>query len=420
LGQSKQRIIHETELGNGMNQKASREPGDSAVSVASGSALRRLRVLHVGKFYPPHMGGIETHLQTLCVELRKTHDLRVVVANDNRKTSEEVIDDVPVSRMATPVTLFSAPLCPGMISQIRAFNADIVHIHLPNPMAVLAQVGSRSRARLIVTYHSDTVRQKFLGAAFEPCLHAALRDSSAIIATSPDYRKTSPVLSRYQDRCHVIPYGIALDQFERYDTAEVARLRRQYGDRLILSVGRLVYYKGFEYLIRAMTEVRGKLLIIGDGPLRGKLRDLVAELGLAERVVFLGEVQNEAVIPYYHAVELFALASVARSEAFGIVQIEAMAAGIPVVNTSLDSGVPFVSLHERTGLTVPPENPSALAAAINRLLDDPDLRRSLGNAARLRARQEFSIEGMTSRTLALYDSVMSHPKSGRVPPREWV
>jgi rhamnosyl/mannosyltransferase len=169
-----------------------------------------------------------------------------------------------------------------------------------------------------------------------------------------------------------------------------------------------------------MTEVRGKLLIIGDGPLRGKLRDLVAELGLAERVVFLGEVQNEAVIPYYHAVELFALASVARSEAFGIVQIEAMAAGIPVVNTSLDSGVPFVSLHERTGLTVPPENPSALAAAINRLLDDPDLRRSLGNAARLRARQEFSIEGMTSRTLALYDSVMSHPKSVRVPPREWV
>jgi rhamnosyl/mannosyltransferase len=111
------------------------------------------------------------------------------------------------------------------------------------------------------------------------------------------------------------------------------------------------------------------------------------------------------VTPYYHAADLFALASVARSEAFGIVQIEAMAAGIPVVNTSLDSGVPFVSLHNQTGLTVAPENPDALAAAINRLLDDESLRQSLGRAASLRARQEFSLETMTSRVLALYETV---------------
>jgi rhamnosyl/mannosyltransferase len=174
---------------------------------------------------------------------------------------------------------------------------------------------------------------------------------------------------------------------------------------LILSVGRLVYYKGFEYLIRAMQQVRGRLIIIGDGPLNQKLSQLVAELGLGDKVVLAGEIQNADVTPYYHAADLFALASVARSEAFGIVQIEAMAAGIPVVNTALDSGVPFVSLHNQTGLTVPPENPDALAAAINRLLDDQSLRQSLGRAASLRARQEFSLETMTSRVLALYETV---------------
>jgi rhamnosyl/mannosyltransferase len=293
-----------------------------------------------------------------------------------------------------------------MVAQIRKSGADIIHLHLPNPTAVLAYLASGHRGRLVVTYHSDTVRQKFLGALFEPCLHAALRRSSAIIATSAAYQRTSSVLARYHSRCHVIPYGIALDQFERGDSAAVARLRQQYGDRLIISVGRLVYYKGFECLIQAMSRVQGKLLIIGDGPLRSKLENLATSLGLADRIVFLGEIQNGNVVPYYHAADVFALASVARSEAFGIVQIEAMAAGIPVVNTQLDSGVPFVSLHEQTGLTVPPANPDALAIAINRLLDNPEWRRSLGVAARLRARRQFSLAAMTASTLALYKTIM--------------
>jgi rhamnosyl/mannosyltransferase len=217
------------------------------------------------------------------------------------------------------------------------------------------------------------------------------------------------VLIRYGDRCHVIPYGITVEQFEHCDPVAVASLRERYGDRLVISVGRLVYYKGFEYLIRAMTQVRGKLLIIGDGPLRGKLQSLASTLGLSERVIFAGEIQNEQVVPYYHAADVFALASVARSEAFGIVQIESMAAGLPVVNTNLDSGVPFVSRHGVTGLTVPPCDPQALAAAITRLLDDRSLRAQFGQAARLRAKQEFSVDAMTSHVLSLYHEVMAAP-----------
>ena len=389
-----------------MMQEAERVEVRPNTGASPGARKRSLRVLHVGKFYPPHMGGIETHLQALCAELTKELDLRVVVASDNRERIDEVLGSVRISRMPTQLTLAATPLCPGMISQIRRSEAEIVHIHLPNPMAVLAYLASGHRGRLVVTYHSDTVRQKVLGALFEPLLHRCLRRSSAIIATSPDYRRTSEVLARYQDRCHVIPYGIALDQFEHADPAAVAKIRAELGERLVISVGRLVYYKGFEYLIQAMRQVAGRLVIVGDGPLRPKLQDLARELGLQDKIIFAGEIQNERIVPYYHAADVFALASVARSEAFGIVQIEAMAAGLPVVNTGLDSGVPFVSLHGETGLTVPPRDPDALAQAINRLLDDTGLRRSYGAAAQRRAHSQFSLEIMTARTFKLYESVV--------------
>lgn len=167
------------------------EPGNRLKSSQPHVLSGRRKVLQVGKFYPPHMGGIETHLQALCGELAKSLDLRVVVASDDSRPTEEVRDDVAISRVPTRMTFASTPLCPGMIGKIRRSDAEIVHIHLPNPMAVLAYLASGHSGSLVVTYHSDTVRQKVLGALFEPFLHQALRRSSAIIATSPDYRRTS-------------------------------------------------------------------------------------------------------------------------------------------------------------------------------------------------------------------------------------
>jgi len=370
-----------------------------------GESAPRLKVLQLGKFYPPHMGGIETHLQNLCGELRKSVDLRVLVASDDRRTAEDVVNGVSVTRVGTRLTLASTPFCPGLVAKIRRSDADIIHCHLPNPAAVLAYLASGHPGRLVVTYHSDTVRQKVLGALFEPWLHAALRRSSAIIATSENYNRSSAVLARYQDRTHVIPYGIPVEQFEQCDTNSIREIRQRYGNNLVLTVGRLVYYKGLDYLIRAMTRVSGKLLIVGGGPLETELRTLVSNLGLTEKVIFVGEIQNHQIVPYYHAADLFALASVARSEAFGIVQIEAMAAGLPVINTQLDSGVPFVSLHGVSGLTVAPQNPEALAGAINRLLEDNSLRQSFSKAAQKRAWSEFSLDAMTSRTLSLYETL---------------
>jgi glycosyltransferase involved in cell wall biosynthesis len=375
-------------------------------AVRGPSKTRRLRVLHVGKFYPPHMGGIETHLQALCGTLTEHVDLSVVVSSDDRRTVDQVVDGVRVARVGTLLNAFSTSISPAVVSRIRSADADLVHLHLPNPTAVLAYLASGHRGPLVITYHSDTVRQKVLGALFQPFLNSILGRSAAIITTSPNYLESSPVLRAFRDRCHVIPYGIDTTLYEHRDPEAVQQIRRQYGERLVISVGRLVYYKGFDRLLRAMVDVRGKLLIVGDGPLRGELQSLATQLGISNKVAFAGEIQNARMAPYYHASDLFALASVARSEAFGIVQIEAMAAGLPVVNTSLDSGVPYVSLHQETGLTVPPGDPTALAGAINRLLDDPALRETFGRAGARRAQEQFSLDSMQRRTLQLYHSLV--------------
>jgi glycosyltransferase involved in cell wall biosynthesis len=368
-----------------------------------------LRVLQLGKFYWPHRGGIETYLRSLCERMNEHVDLKLIVANDGLRTTESLVDDVPITRVGTLFCCASTPICPRMIGKVRETRADLVHIHLPNPWALLAYFGSRHRGKLIISYHSDIIRQRTLGKGFEPIVKYAMARSSALIAASPNYIDSSPMLRAYRDRCHVIPYGVAQELYDTPDMAAVNEIRRRYGQRLVLSVGRLVYYKGFDYLIQAMRPVRGNLLIIGEGPLRRELEQRAVAEGVRDRVFFLGDIDNPT--SFYHAADVFVLASTARSEAFGIVQLEAMACGKPVVNTSLNSGVPFVSLHGQTGLTVQPRDAAALTAAINLLLNDDALRNRYGQAAKLRVQNEFSLSDMAHRTLQLYRHVMSLPPS---------
>ena len=368
------------------------------------TVLNQRRVLHIGKYYPPHFGGMETHLQALCDELSRFVNVEVIVANENRKTIVETIGRVKVTRVSTSFNFAAAPVCPTMIRTIHETEADIVHIHLPNPTAILAYLASGHRGRLIVSYHSDVIRQKLLGKAFWPLLRHTLEKADAIIACSPNYIESSAALRRFKGKCRLITYAIPFQGFQQRDNEEVARIRKRYGSRIVLGVGRLVYYKGFEYLIRALKDIHGHLLIIGDGPLRGELERKTQALGLSERVTVLTDVKD--VRPFYHSADVFVLPSIARSEAFGIVQLEAMACGVPVVNTALNSGVTFASKHGVTGLTVPPEDSPALAAAINSLLDDPMLCARLGVAGRLRVESEFSLEAMTRKTLELYDEIL--------------
>jgi rhamnosyl/mannosyltransferase len=292
-----------------------------------------------------------------------------------------------------------------MAREIRRSKAEIAHLHMPNPIGALAYLLSRHPGYLVVTWHSDVVRQRLLAKILRPIEQRILRRASTVVVTSENYLSSSRPLRPHRAKCRVIPYGISLQKFDGIEDPRIAEIRRRYGSKIVLSVGRFVYYKGFEFLIRAMSRVDAILVLIGDGPLRRPLEREAAALGIRDRIAFVGELQNEATAPYYQASDIFVLPSIARSEAFGIVQIEAMASGKPVVNTALDSGVPGVSLHGLTGTTVPPANSDVLAEAINALLENPRLRALYGRRAQQRARKEFSAEAMGRSVLELYQEV---------------
>lgn len=364
----------------------------------------RVRVLHIGKFYPPVRGGMERHLQDLCREIAPCVDVDVVVGHDSPRTKHELDGDVRVHRIGTLGTVSSTSICPAMAYAIRRIPADIVHLHSPNPMAVAAYLASGHQGRLVISHHSDVIRQRVLAMAYDPLLRCVMRQADAIISFSPNYIESSPMLSRHRDKCHVIPHGIDWRRFRNPDPSSIGSIRARYGERIVLAVGRLVYYKGFEYLIRAVRGTNAALLIVGTGPLETRLRSLTESLQLGKQVHFLGDVPD--VIPYYQAARLFALPSTARSESFGIVQLEAMACGTPVINTRLDSGVPFVSPDQVTGITVPPANVPFLHDAIRRLLSDDELRQQFSIAAERRARDYFGLERMASKTLSVYEQAL--------------
>lgn len=369
--------------------------------------MSRPVVFQVGKFYPPHMGGIETHLEALCGELARDFDVRVIASNHRAGCESEVRRGIPVTRLATPFSITSAPVNPALAAAIRTGKPDLLHLHLPHPGGVLGVLASGFRGPLVVTYHSDVVRQRLMSAVFSPFLNRLLGRARHIIATSLNYIESSAVLQQYRSKCRVVPYGIPLHRFTREDDSKAAEIRRRFGPRIVLAVGRFVYYKGFEFAVRAMRAIDGHLLLVGDGPLRADLEREVRRCGVGSKVTFVGEVQNEEAAPLFAAADVLALPSIARSEAFAIVQLESMAAGTPVVNTALESGVPWVSPHGVTGLTVPPGDADALAAAVTTLLDNRALRETLGAAGRERVRQEFTQEVMGRRVAAIYHQVLA-------------
>jgi glycosyltransferase involved in cell wall biosynthesis len=362
-------------------------------------------VLHVGKFYLPHTGGMETHLQNLVTGLARNYSIAVVVANDDALKQTEKVDGASLTRLPSFGTMASMSVTPTLPWELSRCRPDLMHVHTPHPAAAFAAYVARYRGPLVVTHHADILGRRFLHGMVRPFVRNLMDKADRIIVTSQRYLETSPELTDYRDKCVVIPLGIGGAAFAPCGTQEVSEIRNRFGDKLLLAVGRLVPYKGFEYAIRAMAQVDGTLAIVGVGPLGKQLRELVATLGLAKKVHFLGNVRD--LRPYYRAAKVLVLPSISRAEAFGMVQLEAMAAGLPVVNTDIDSGVPEVSINGQTGLTVPPGDADALASALQLLLNSEYQTQKMGEAARKRAEVEYSVEKMVSRTAQVYEGVLS-------------
>lgn len=373
-----------------------------------------MKVLHVYKDYFPVLGGIENHLKLLAEGLQSRGiDVTVLVTNTGLRTQQTTVDGIKVIKAGRLVTLASAPLSPDFFRHFRRQRPDITHLHFPYPPGEIAHLLLGSRSKLVVTYHSDVVRQQRILRFYAPLLRRLLHRADRIIATSQAYLESSAYLKAVPDKCMVIPLAIDVERFRPSEDGE-PEIRRRFRPPLVLFVGHLRYYKGLDYLLKAMLDVPAQLLVAGTGAAEADYRQMAEQLRISDRVHFLGEVPDASLPDLYRSADVFVLPSVRRSEAFGIVQLEAMACGVPVVSTELGTGTSFVNRHGETGLVVPPGDSTALSAAIKRLLDDSSLRRQMGERGKIRVCSLFSKEVMVDKVIDVYTQVLGDDETREV------
>jgi len=371
-----------------------------------------LKILHLYKDYFPVVGGIENHIKWLAeAQAARGHDVSVLVTSQNQRTHIEMLNGVRVIFAVRLATISSAPISIELPRLLARERPDIAHLQFPYPLGEAANYFFGRARKTVITYQSDIIRQKFLRVVYAPLMERVLTRADRIIATSPNYIQSSRVLKKFADKCAVVPLGIDVQKIAAADARAVADVRVrvgvQYIEPLLLFVGHLRYYKGLDYLLRAMAELRGaRLAIVGSGPEEKSLRGLARKLNIADRVEFAGEVADEALPAYFAACDILVLPSSERSEAFGVVQLEAMAAGKPVVSTELGTGTSFVNVNNETGFVVPARDHRALADALARLIADPGLRARMGAAGRVRVQREFTLEKMVERVMRVYEEVL--------------
>jgi lipopolysaccharide/colanic/teichoic acid biosynthesis glycosyltransferase len=275
-------------------------------------------------------------------------------------------------------------------------------------MALLAYAITRPTARLVVWFHCEVVRPWWQYRLFyQPLLDFALRRAVRIVVASPPMMNLPP-LAGYQYKCLVIPFGLERARYRLSGVtgSRVQAIRASVTSPIVLFVGRLVPYKGLDVLLRAVKGLDAVTVIVGDGPERIPLTAQAIDAGLNDRVRFLGHISDDELLAWYHACDLLVLPSVTRQEAFGMVQLEAMLCGHPVISTELGTGTSWVNQHERTGLVVKAGDVTELRGAIERLTRDHELRDQLGDAARKRVIEMFTAETMCRATVSLYDDVV--------------
>ncbi|RYE41889.1 MAG: glycosyltransferase [Hyphomicrobiales bacterium] len=362
-----------------------------------------LRVLHIGKFFPPYLGGMEVFLSDLIAAQRAQGiDASALVHGTPQQDDPAWLLRVPVQ-----FNLVYAPIALGFRKAlgraIRRFNPDVLHLHLPNNSALWAlTLPAARKVPCVVHWHSDVVVSDIkLSVAlaywlYKPFEHAVLDRAQMVFVTSPPYLEASRALRAWRSKCTVVPLGMSLREVRPPDEMP-PHLRWSPSTSLrLLSIGRLTYYKGFETLIEAVQALAGvELLIAGEGELREPLTALIRNTtpaGQTPRVRLLGAVDEPQKHGLLRDCDIFCLASRERTEAFGIVLLEAMMHSRPCIVTDLPgSGMPWVIAQARAGLHVPIEDVESWRSNIARLHHDKRLRRQLGDSGHQALQQSFDI-----------------------------
>lgn len=370
-----------------------------------------MKILQLGKFYPPNIGGIETVMFDI-TELLNTKNIKcdVLCSNDTYKYSEEIINNYTVYRTKTFGKYFSTSITPQMIWKLKEIvnNYDIIHVHLPDPMASLALFFINPRKQKIVLHwHSDIIKQKFLLKLYEPLQNWLMKKSDVIIATTPKYMQESKYLQKHKNKCVSIPIGIDSDRLQYIDE-EINSLKKIYNKKhIIFSLGRLAYYKGFKYLIESAKYLSDDFIILigGNGELKSELEDFIKKERLENKVKLLGRIEDNKLGNYYKLCDIFCLPSIIKSEAFGVVQIEAMSFGKPIVATSIEgSGVDWVNKHKISGVNVEVKNAKSLAIAFETIMVDNETYDFYSKNAIDRFNTYFKRENMVDKIIKVYEN----------------
>ncbi|CAN2039797.1 N-acetyl-alpha-D-glucosaminyl-diphospho-ditrans,octacis-undecaprenol 3-alpha-mannosyltransferase / rhamnosyltransferase [Candidatus Magnetomoraceae bacterium gMMP-15] len=381
-----------------------------------------LRVLHIGKFYPPFAGGIENFMADLLPELQNQGICTAAIVHDNLLPCKKksIQNGVLIYRVPSFGNIMYAPISPSfpfvLKRAIDDFRPDILHIHLPNVSAFwIMTLAQAKKIPRVIHWHSDVVSSKNMKIAlaynfYRPFEKQLLKGTKQIIATSQPYLQTSIPLSFWKNKCRVVPLGLDVNSLKlpNNDLKKWAENIWQTKKLRVLSVGRLSYYKGHDILIKALKYVsNAKVIIAGKGGERKKLQNLINKSGLEKRIKLIGFVDKSNLNALLASCDCFCLPSVERTEAFGLVLLEAMFFGKPVVASNINgSGVGWVIKHGKTGILVHPGNAYELAKALKIFAENPEYMLKAEKAAISRFNKLFRIEKITLKIIELYREIL--------------
>jgi glycosyltransferase involved in cell wall biosynthesis len=371
-------------------------------------------IVHFGKYYSPDLGGIESVTISLArAAVLFGHSVSVICFKRSPANSEEVIDGVKVFRAPIYKTIASQPLgIRYLLYCLRAARcADVVHLHAPNMLAALCTLFISKKTRLLVHWHSDVINKGVLGRVLQPLESAFLRRADTIIVATPVYADASTTIAPFRRKISIIPYGVTEKKCGSFNSElESSFEGRLKAKKIILAVGRLVPYKGFSVLINAAKHLCNDsvVVIVGGGPIENDLHQAIEDGAVIDRVVLAGRRSDAELRGLFERATVFCLPSTYRAEAFGVVLIEAMTYGLPIVAFEIPgSGVPWVNQHGVSGLNVPLGDSLALAEACNQILTSPELRKRLSEGARQRFVAEFTEEVSVSRMMQAYERILA-------------
>lgn len=360
--------------------------------------MNKIKILQINKLYAPWVGGIETVVRNIAEGINDKTAMEVLVCQPKGKGKTEIYNNIKVTRAHSFGMFFSMPVSLDFIHKFRkkSKNADIILLHTPFPLGDLAMCLTGRKAKIAIWWHSDIVKQKFLLRLLKPLINNSLKKADIIFTATEGNIKGSPFLLKHSEKCITIPFGLDFKQYETVTIKNYLQSKINTENNLkLLFVGRLVYYKGIDTLIRSMKNVSGaELFVVGEGPQLQEMIGLTKSLSIEEKIHFLGMISFDELKAAFSDCDVFVFPSVEKSEAFGIVQLEAMFYGKPVINTNLPTGVPYVSIDGQTGITVNAGRVNELYEAIQTLVDDDEKRLLYGINAGNRVRDVFDINKM--------------------------